>query len=492
MRHFSIFVSMKGGLLILVLLFTFSWIDAQTCKDFVLRSNTALNVDLICSSAMVEDLKELKGFLEEIHPDLYRFISQKSLDSAFYSAIELCKTDRTLFSFSEIINDFLSTIKDSHTLLNIRDLYRYKPASQFYYPFYLQAIQGKYYVVDSWQNIIPKGSEFINFNGTSPKAVLSSTLMFTPIEAQSYEAQQELSDHLIPAVLNLQHGLRQVKVSFINNQDTITKTIKRMKSSKALRKIDKRNEASKISYERHNRKAILTIPSFSPRPTTGFKNNLDEIFNQIQKDSIEDLAIDVRNNTGGYILLQEYLMSFIAPKNSRYTNQYIYKRSNFDRFEQLSRYQRWRFKKTAQRFYPNGAIAQEWDFFQSPMGTIDTVLNEPVLRNKHNIVFNGNCTLFVNSLSMSASANLAAWFSLSERGKIIGSRPSGTHSGTFANPCTVFLNNTALPIVISTMKVNATQTAHKDESLVPDLIIIPTREDLVKENDVLKSYFLSH
>ena len=106
MRHFSIFVSMKGGLLILVLLFTFSWIDAQTCKDFVLRSNTAPNVDLICSSAMVEDLKELKGFLEEIHPDLYRFISQKALDSAFYSAIELCQTDRTLFSFSEIINDF--------------------------------------------------------------------------------------------------------------------------------------------------------------------------------------------------------------------------------------------------------------------------------------------------------------------------------------------------------------------------------------------------
>jgi C-terminal processing protease CtpA/Prc len=236
---------------------------------------------------------------------------------------------------------------------------------------------------------------------------------------------------------------------------------------------------------------VLCITSFSPASIGSFKKRLDELFKKIKADSIESLAIDLRNNTGGYILLQEYLMSFLTPEGTKYSNHYVYKRSDYDRFEQLSKVQKWRFKKTAKRYYPNGAIAQEWDFYNSPKGTIDTVLNEPILSNRYKQEFRGKCTLFINGMSMSASANFAAWFATSDRGIIVGTPATGTYTGTFANPITIYLNNTALPIMISTMKVNSPLDS-SNKSILPTVLLTPTSGDIQEGKDIHLSYFLSH
>jgi hypothetical protein len=465
---------------------------AQSCKSFVFRHNTSPVKDKICSEALIEDLKELKERLYEIHPDLFRYTSTRALDSAFISAIKRCGTERTLLEFSQILNDYLLEIRDSHTFFNLRELLVYERRKRHYFPFGLTEMNNKFVITKSWKTLIPVGAELLSFNDHVPRKNIISALCFSPIEGYSDTAQKELSTHVLSGILNLQSPTKMARVSYAFNGDTIIKEVKRPRLRNVLNSPEFLGDDTRITYQRYNQKAVLTITSFSPTSIASFKKRLDEIFKKIKADSIESLAIDLRNNTGGYILLQEYLMSFISPKGTTYPNYYVYKRSDYDRFEQLSTIQKWRFKKTAKRYYPNGAIAQEWDFYNSPKGSIDTVLNEPTLSNRFNIQFKGKCSLFINGMSMSASANFAAWFALSNRGGIIGTPATGTYTGTFANPVTIYLNNTALPIMISTMKVNSQQDPSSNKPILPTVLLTPTAVDIQEGKDIHLSYFLSH
>ena len=465
---------------------------AQSCKSFVFRHNTDPVRDKICSSALIEDLKELKERLYEIHPDIYRYTTAPALDSSFLQAVQRCATDKTLLEFTQIVNDYLLEIRDSHTFFNVRELLSYSRFSRHYLPFLLCRVNANYFVVKSWNSSIPMGSELLAFNQRPPQYFYQTALDFSPIEAYAEHAKEELSTHVITGLCNLQSLEKSIQVHYVYNEDTLSKEIVRPRLRKALKASEFLGEDAKITYTRFEKKGVLSISSFSPNSLGSFKKRLDEVFEHIASDSIESLAIDLRNNTGGYILLQEYVMSFLVPEGKKYSNNYVYKRSDYDRFEQLSKVQKWRFKRTAKRYYPNGAIAQEWDFYNSPKGTVDTVLNDPVLTNKNKRTFTGKCSLFINGMSMSASANFAAWFATLDRGSIIGTPASGTQTGTFANPVTVYLNNTALPIMISTMKVNALSDPTSNKPILPTVLLTPTSSDIKSGKDIHLSYFLSH
>ena len=99
------------------------------------RHNTDPVRDKICSSALIEDLKELKERLQEIHPDVYRYTTTSALDSAFLQAIQRCGTDKTLLEFAQILNDYLLKIRDSHTFFNVRELLVFERRKRHYFPF---------------------------------------------------------------------------------------------------------------------------------------------------------------------------------------------------------------------------------------------------------------------------------------------------------------------------------------------------------------------
>lgn len=458
----------------------------------MLRFNTHPHQDKICSSALIEDLKELQSLLLAIHPDMYRYSSKEALDSAYLSAINQCRSDKTLLEFAQIINDYLMEIKDSHTFFNLRELLSYQRTSTYYLPYLVSNINNQWIITKAWKNQLPVGAELLMFNGIAPEKLTEVSMGSSPIEANSKKAQQEISAHVLSTILNLSSLKKSVSVTYAFHGDTITQVVHPPRVKKIMKSADFIGEFKNITYQKQGQKAIIKIPSFSPNSIAWFKKRLDEVFSAVMKDSIESIAIDLRDNTGGYIVLQEYLMSFLAPPGTRYLNQYVYKRSDYDRFEQLSSYQKWRFKKTALRFYPNGAIAKEWDFYNSPKGTVDTVVNDPVLSNKNNIQFNGSCSLFINGMSMSASANFAAWFIETNRGPSLGTPASGSFSGTFANPATVYLTNTALPVMISTMKVNSPNEALLNQPIYPSVLLVPTQRNIEYGEDVLKTYFLNN
>ena len=464
-----------------VLFFCFS--SFGQCRFFATRLFTDPLKHKICSSALLEDSKEFYEKLQQTHPDLYRFVSPKQLDSSFLNLINICSKDLTLMEYVIVLNQFVQQLKDSHTFVSARDLLSYKPLSNYYVPFFIQQTEQKWYITSSWKNVLPKGEQLLAIN-TVPLSVFHDLAQaLSPRESCADSAFTLISDHLMCLVGNLSTPQKALDVKVFNGTDTITREVVRPKRSKTIRQTIFEINGAEVEYMRSKSSAVLTISSFSPKSISRFKKKLEGVFRQITQDSVKNLVLDLRSNTGGFILLQEYLMSFLVPKNTIYTSQYVYKRSPYDRFSQLSKWKKRQFIKTALRFYPEGSISREYDFYKKPMGTMDTINNSLALKNAKDLVFLGNCDLLVNELSMSASANFTAWFLETKRGGVYGAPPSGTTAGTFANPYTFYLTNTGLPVSVSTMKINLLTPTEKETPLMPTSILYPTFQDIKQGTD---------
>ena len=209
----------------------------------------------------------------------------------------------------------------------------------------------KFLIAKAWKSSFPVGSELLAFNHLEPHHMVKTALAFSPIEAYTSIAQEELSSYVLSGLINLQSPMKTPTVSYVYKGDTVMKELKSPRLRKVLNSPEFLGDNAQITYQHYDKKAVLCITSFSPASIGSFKKRLDELFKKIKADSIESLAIDLRNNTGGYILLQEYLMSFLTPEGTKYSNHYVYKRSDYDRFEQLSKVQKWRFKNV---HVPNG------------------------------------------------------------------------------------------------------------------------------------------
>jgi len=98
-------------------------------------------------------------------------------------------------------------------------------------------------------------------------------------------------------------------------------------------------------------------------------------------------------------------------------------------------------------------ISKEYDFFLSPKGTVRTILYEKNLVNSRNNHYRGDCKLYMNGLSMSASVLLASWFKETNRGETVGTPCFGSLQATHGNPATIVLKNSGLPVSISTLKL---------------------------------------
>ena len=203
------------------------------------------------------------------------------------------------------------------------------------------------------------------------------------------------------------------------------------------------------------------------------------------------MVIDLRNNTGGFVGLEEYLRLLIANDQSSTKSNYVYKRSAHDRFSTLSFQQRLQFKKMGRHRNSSEAIRRELAFYQSPFGTSDTILITTQLKNKYIQPYTGKCTLLTNGLTMSASANFTGWFRSANRGLIVGTPCMGTSTGTFANSAQITLPNTLLSMSFSTLKITpASLNALSLDPIIPDVLIYPTQTQLLNNIDPCLEYLL--
>ena len=201
----------------------------------------------------------------------------------------------------------------------------------------------------------------------------------------------------------------------------------------------------------------------------------------------------MRNNLGGLLRAEEYLYSYINTNKTPIQTNYLYKRSDYDRFALLSPIQQMQFVNRAKIVYPNGLISKEYDFYKLPKGSTYTILYDYIPENNLNYTFSGDCKLILNANSMSASVLFAGWFRHIQRGEILGATCMGGMGGTFGNPAVITLEHSQIDVMVSTLKFTPLHIQERVLAPIePDVPLKATREDILERRDPFMRYLKSH
>lgn len=484
------FSLMKNIILCFFVLFYAMFVKAQTCTDFPNIAKSIAENAKICPEAMVNDLVQLNESIQEIHPSPFLYITDSVYYQSYKKALSAASTEKTVLEFAQIVADFVHGIKDSHTNFNPRDLLFQANRKKTVVPFYLKEINGKYFLDKIYLESLPIGCEILQVNEFKTDSLYQLSKRFCFREGDAFLPQTEIASKMAGIVFNLFNTAPIITFKYVSFKgDTLSKICPALTVKKMMRMKNWYDSEELTYYFDKNNVAVLTVKSFETGNLSKYKKQVDFFFSEVERKKCKNVVIDLRDNRGGLILAQEYLISYLNKAKVNQQMTYLYKRSKFDRFSLLPFYQRWQFQKKARLVYPRGIISKEYDFFQSPLGTVKTILYDYLPKNQMNKVYEGECTLVINGFSMSASALFASWFRDNQRGKIIGSPCMGPMSGTFGNSATIRLKNSQFPIMISTLKFTPTKYEKIQlEPIQPDVLIQKNVNDLIQKSDPILNY----
>lgn len=201
---------------------------------------------------------------------------------------------------------------------------------------------------------------------------------------------------------------------------------------------------------------------------------LDSLFNDIRAKGIKTLCIDVRNNSGGNSLFNNYLLAYITKnkflqasgKSWRISDDYKkYQRENGN-------------SNTEYQSRTNGSV---WDSENC------TPAENPVIADS---IFNGKTYLLTGAFTYSSANMLADAFKTFHVGSIIG-EATGEYTNDFGEVMTVSLPNSKIRVQLTTsFEFGADCNKKGYRTVQPDISIVPSLEDKLSGTDKALLYLL--
>ncbi len=472
---------------------------AQDCQSSFKPKKELAAKTYLCPAAMQADLDQLHKHILETHPNPTYYGELNDLSIAYRQAKTKIEQPLTVFDFTIVINTYLFALKDSHTGINPKQFLYNVNASRKVLPFFVENVGDKFYISGAYHSDFIIGAELLQIDAFEVNQLYDYALALSLSEGNAYSAKAEVASEYIGVVYNLLsmdlNGTKSAKIKMVNLEgDTLTKTIPFSASWRYFLSSLFSPGGDEVSYSfDENNNGVLVVESFQPLSLSLFKKQIDAFFEEVEQRNSPSIFIDLRNNLGGLLRAEEYLFSYINTKNASVKTNYLYKRSDYDRFALLSPMQQIQFENRAKNVYPNGLISKEYDFYKLPKGATHTILYDYVPENNRNYVYKGTCKLVLNGNSMSASVLFAAWFKHIDRGEILGTPCMGGIGGTFGNPAVISLENSKLDVMVATLKFTPFHIQDRILTAIhPDVLIKATREDIIERRDPFEEYLKSY
>ncbi|MFM7758282.1 MAG: hypothetical protein ACKO6J_05045, partial [Crocinitomicaceae bacterium] len=116
---------------------------------------------MLDTHCMQEDIKEIKEKLDSIHPNSFYYTQKEQVDSLFKVAFFKCKKPQKTIDFVEILSQLLQGLHDSHTNISPLVLTQFSDVKKVF-PFFLEQINGRYYMQKCYRDIVPRGIECLS------------------------------------------------------------------------------------------------------------------------------------------------------------------------------------------------------------------------------------------------------------------------------------------------------------------------------------------
>ncbi|MFB6457193.1 S41 family peptidase [Chitinophaga sp. Hz27] len=276
---------------------------------------------ILTPNQMQADIRVFRAIREKANSGLYRYKTKKQIDSIYNWAMTVTRKPIRTIEFFKIILQ-LTDIEGSchnHTEPGT-ELYAFLNRQKGYFPYDLKYIQGKM-IFNQQTAAIPAGSRVLSINGVSDTALMQSFYKY--MTADGYTITEKLSGSVNRAYgvrYLLEYGIQDsFKVAFTPpySNEIKTATLASVTLSERKKNLVSRYSAAVDSLIDYN---VQPKYSFQMKdPSTGLLNFriftmaddaqdprfavyskfVDSVFQQLDKNAVPNLIIDIRSNPGG-------------------------------------------------------------------------------------------------------------------------------------------------------------------------------------------------
>ena len=485
---------------------------------------------LISEEKLKSDVDFTYGKLQELHPKLYWYSTKKDLDHKFDSLKVTITEPMTSFDFFKKLSPVVAAVRQGHlavypptklmTKKETKALLKKGtgPFSQFDF----ELFDDKLYVVknNSYNKKIKIGTEVVAVNGTKPIDLIKEYSQFYSSDGYNTTLKTRTSGKRFSTFFTNENGIKDsLQYNFKFNDSLKTITIRREKEdttgtqakktakklvfkdkakSKALRKkkrvngyysVEKNYNRNLNFLEKDSSVAVLNIRSFKIGDSKTFYR---ESFAKIAAYNSKTLVLDLRNNGGGRVNEIADLYSYLADST------FVF----LDKSEVVSKSSLFK----GAYFYGGSFGVKALKIIFSPiiysyiLLTVDKkqdgknyfeTQTKPRPMNKN--AFKGKVYVIINGGSFSASSIISSNLKGSKRAFFVGEETGGAFNGTVAGFMPrVKLPNSDIQIRMGVLYMAPHfKTATEGRGIFPDMEIIPTIDDRIKENDPEMNWILN-
>ena len=421
-----------------------------------------------------EDFLVLRSKYENSLTNLYLYQSKEQINSIFDSLYQHIEpmTERDFFNY---VSPLMSIIKDGHSIiLPSESTTEYHKKQSLFFPLKLYWDNKHLYLWENYSNdsSLKSGAEILSINGINADSIVGFLLNRQVRDGYNLTYPCWILNTYFRSYYNMSFGYPESYQLTIKSPDHHI-----LKADLAGVRLDTlknrqmywyeldpllRNQRG-IDFSMKGNTGILTLKTWDKkilkdRYHQHFETEIDHVFNDIQKNKITDLIIDLRDNQGGDSEHGDYLLGYLLDHDYQY----------FAGIEKLE--------------YRN----QTTEKIKSLSGPSCHV-HHP----KENS-YKGKLYILINGGSFSNSGIFSSRLRFYQRGIFIGEETGGNKTvltGVFGLGGNTILPNTKLIAEKANHRILINQIELNDgHGLYPEITLKPTIEDLIIQRDIVLEY----
>jgi hypothetical protein len=427
---------------------------------------------------MLEDLRVLRGALEEGHPGIYRYTGKAELDRIFDSAEKSIDRPMDAYELYRLLAPVVGAVKCGHTDLllptRLRDELTEKTPLL---PLQVRILDGKAYVFRDLVHADRRlaGREIRSVNGVPASRIVATLLPAMSADGDVVSRRQTLAGRQFSQYLVSLMGLHapyEVTVAEAGSGKEETVRLAGMRypemreASQAQARKPAPSDEPALSFVDGGRIAVMKIPAFS-----GVRGFIDDSFEEIHAKGSKALIIDVRDNGGGEDSLGKQLFSYLVDKPFKYYDDLVFNKTSYE------------FEKYASQTMspPPGMYERGKDGKYHWVGHPNWGINQP-----SRPTFRGKVLILINGLSFSTTSEFLSHAHFNKRATFIGEESGGGYYGnTSGYMPTITLPHSGLRLELPVMAYYMAVSGYKDASrgVIPDYPVPYTIAELIDGKD---------
>jgi C-terminal processing protease CtpA/Prc len=383
---------------------------------FTLPIFSQVNYTYYSKAEVEEDVRFAFDNFRHIHPLFADSRKLVQYESRFSELTHLLKDSMTQNEVYLDLAPLFASLNDGHTgvIMPFGQRIEYVKAGGTSFPFFVEIVGEELYISFYCGNdttLFVGGEQILEINGIKTAEMVHK--METLYSGESLKIKHKsIADKFRFLVWMLYSFDDEYELLIKDNQNEVrTLTVPGVSGADFKKNIQRKPTESKETYslDIHPDKsmAVFRIGSFAD--LNGFCAFADSAFKQIQTLQIQNLILDVRDNSGGRSIVVDSLMDYLTAKP--YAQ---YKQIEMRVSQELKDYYKVR--------YPN-----KFDWINS-LANNEVVVSRPDVTLPHDskLRFEGNLFLLTNTGTYSAASTFAGVFKDLELGTIIGEETGGT------------------------------------------------------------------